>query len=130
MQGNRRVFKSRGESSNAVGRICPLPPIEIGLTDLEGDAQNLRLCYTACSEIKEIMYVFNLKNIIFQILKNVFCLILYFLFISCLSMLSSIVANFGHHPTIIWGGGTCPLVPTALYSCQCDLSPLHLITWI
>ena len=41
-------------------------------------------------------YIFkNLKNVIF---KMCFFLILYLFFISCLNMLCSIVANFGHHP--------------------------------
>ena len=41
-----------------------------------------------------------LLNFIFKLFDNVFFLILYFFFISCLSMLCSIVANFGTHPII------------------------------
>ena len=51
------------------------------------------------SEIREITFLKIQKILFFKFLK-MFCLILYFLFRFCLSMLCSIVANFGTHPLV------------------------------
>ena len=73
-----------------------------------GCFRKLRIYFTACwgriwikSQISEKFFQSDLKNIILWISKNsisLISLISDFLFRSCLSMLCSIVANFGTHP--------------------------------
>ena len=76
---------------------------------LKGESQKLRLCYTACcsriwikSKESEKDILRNSKDNIFNIFKNVISLIAVFLFRFCLSMLCSIVANFGTHPLSVY----------------------------